>query len=149
MPDKVYSVNWTTVRKSKQLAGDKIASIVVSFITNARELNQCLLGGFVVLPDAVHLVFAPKGNYTCESVVRYIRRASERLINRELRRTGEAWDDSVNETAIKTKSALAEALRKIEYLPCKRNIVKYPSDYKFSHIHDEYETDDLTVLLEQ
>lgn len=150
MPDKgkVFNVSWTTVRRAKQLASDGIASIVVSFIKNARELNQCNLGGFVVLPDEVHVVIAPKGNHTCETIIRYIKRASERLINREINRTGEVWDAATVEFTIKTEKALAEALRKIEYLPCNRNIVKYPSDFPHTHLHHKDSLDDLSEMLE-
>ena len=145
---KVFNVSWTTVRRAKQLASDSIASIVVSFIINARELNQCSLGGFVVLPDEVQVVLAPKGNHTCEAIVRYIKRASERPINREINRTGEVWDPSTVESVIKNEKAFAEAIRKIEYLPCNRNIVKYPSDYAHIHLHYAESLDDLSSLLE-
>jgi REP element-mobilizing transposase RayT len=144
---KVYLVNWTTVRRAKQLAGN-VASIVVSFVKNSRELNQCSLGGFVVLPDEVHVIIAPIGDNTCDSVVRYIRRASERLINRELSRTGEVWDSNVSETHIKTDKMLIESLHKIEYLPCHKNLVKYPSDYQYIHLQHKDSIDDLTHLLE-
>lgn len=144
---KIYLVNWTTVRRAKQLVGN-VAPIVVSFIKNTRELNQCHLGGFVVLPEEVHIVIAPLGNYTCDSVVRYIRRASERLINRELSRTGEVWDAVVNETSLKNEKQLNESIHKIEYLPCHKNIVKYPSDYQHVHLNHTDSIDDLTHYLE-
>lgn len=145
-PGKIYAVSWNTVRKAQQLADGGIAAIVVSFIANTRELNQCLLGGYLVLPDEVHVVFAPKGNNSAETVVRYIRRASERLINREIGRTGEVWDEKVIETQIKNEKLLSETLHKIEYLPCKRNIVKYPSDYPYSHLSSQHPLDALDQL---
>ncbi len=143
---KIFAVSWNTVRRAQQLADGGIAAIVVSFIANTRELNQCLLGGYVVLPDEVHVVFSPKGNNTADTVVRYIRRASERLINREIGRTGEVWDEKVIETQIKNEKLLAETMHKIEYLPCKRNMVKYPSDYPHSHLSSQHPLDQLDLL---
>jgi putative transposase len=145
-PSKIHHVSWTTIRRAKQLAEKELAAIVMSFITNARELNQCLLGGYAVLPDEVHIVFAPKGSHTSETVTRYVRRASERLINRQLNRTGEVWDDAVTDTLVKDATQLAELLRKIEYLPCKAGIVKYPSEYKFSSAHADSPKDALSDL---
>lgn len=143
---KVYFASWYTWRKADHFTEDGLASIVVSFITNTRELNQARLGGFVVLPEEVQLIFSPTGNHSFDSVVRYIRRASERLINRELQRTGEVWDEMVSEKLIKDERALNDTLRKIEFAPCQRNIVKYPSDYSFSHVNNQYEIDDLSGL---
>lgn len=137
------------MKRAKQLADGGIAAIVVSFITNSRELNQCLLGGYVVLPDEVHVVFSPIGNNSSETVVRYIRRASERLINREIGRTGEVWDEKVTETHIKNEKLLTETLHKIEYLPCKRNLVKYPSDYPYSHLNSPHTLDSLAELFKE
>ena len=143
---KIFQVSWTTIKRAKQLAGDNLASIVVSFIANTRELNQALIGGFAVLPDEVNVIISPKGNHSCEAVTRYIKRASERLINRELNRTGEVWDPAVHEIHIKDEAALSEAVRKIEYLPCKYGIVKYPSEYKHSSANRDFVKDDLSDL---
>jgi D-tyrosyl-tRNA(Tyr) deacylase len=64
------------------------------------------LGEFVVMPNHVHVLFTPRGEWTVEQVVRSWKSFTAHEINRQLKRTGPVWQAEYFDHIIRNEQQL-------------------------------------------
>jgi len=108
--DEGHGANW--------LAQRKIRTIVINSIFHF-EGKRVHVGDFVVMPNHVHALLTPIGDFRLEAIVHSIKIWSESKINKALSLTGEVWMKETYDRLIRDGK---ELLRVQEYI--RRNPVK-------------------------
>jgi REP element-mobilizing transposase RayT len=98
--------------------------------------NRFLLHAAVVMPDHVHLLLTPlqdeKGwPYGLPAILKLIKGASARSINKVLGTSGPVWQEESFDHVLRSQESLQEKLEYIRQNPVHRGLVKNPADYRW------------------
>ncbi len=114
------------------------------FSADARDtVMQCCLRGHgnlfqlhaaVIMPDHVHLLLPPlcdeKGwPYGLPAILKLIKGASARSVNKLLGTTGPVWQEESFDHVLRSQESLEEKLEYIRQNPVRRGLVQRPEDY--------------------
>jgi REP element-mobilizing transposase RayT len=107
-------------------------------------LQHCLYGNgarftlhaAVIMPEHVHLLLTPLRDaeawpYELQGILKLIKGASARSVNRLLRQSGPVWQDESFDHVLRSDEGLQ---RKIEYVrqnPVRRGLAAKPEDYRW------------------
>jgi REP element-mobilizing transposase RayT len=119
------------------LANPQIANVVIEAI-HYRNMKVYDLISFCIMPNHVHLVFAPlereKGDfYNLHEILHSLKRHTARQSNLILNRTGSFWQDESYDHILRDEAELERTLKYILYNPVKANLVKEQQDWKWSY----------------
>ena len=82
-----------------------------------------------VMPDHVHLILKPIGEYTPQRIVKGMKGVTARKINQLRNKRGSIWMVDYYDRILRTQSDLDEKLRYIFENPLRAGLVEYPEDY--------------------
>jgi REP element-mobilizing transposase RayT len=90
----------------------------------------------VVMPDHVHMIFAPLASETYETfsfeeIVGAIKGVSAHSVNRALERSGTVWQDESFDHVIRHADSLEQKIRYVRENPVRKGLVSRPEDYKW------------------
>jgi REP element-mobilizing transposase RayT len=101
----------------------EIAAVVQDALLHFDGERYRLLA-WTVMPNHVHVLIEPLGNYAVGEVVSSWKRFSARMANRALGRSGSFWQDDYWDTYIRNERHLASTIAYIENNPVKAGLVK-------------------------
>ena len=130
------------------------ATIFVTFRKGTREplsdacrtavLERCLYGNrikfrlhaAVVMPEHVHLLTTPLRNeagdvYWLADILKGIKGASARDVNRILGSSGPVWEEESLDHIIRSDESLQQKFEYIQLNPVRRGLVKSPEEYQW------------------
>ncbi|NOR42083.1 MAG: transposase [Gammaproteobacteria bacterium] len=87
---------------------------------------------YVLMTNHVHLLMTPQLKESISLVMQSIGRRYVQYINKEYRRTGTLWESRHKESLIDGERYLLVCSRYIEMNPVSANMVKHPSQYKWT-----------------
>lgn len=98
--------------------------------------RKCRLHAVVVMPEHVHLIFAPlradDGEcFTLAEVLQPIKSVSAHRINNLLRRSGSLWQDESFDHVVRCEEKLDDNIEYVRQNPVRRGLVLRPEDYKW------------------
>ena len=120
------------------------------FTDGARDivLKHCLydhgnkydLHAAVVMPDHVHLLFTPLRDpegwpYSLPQILKVLKGASARSVNRLLHREGPIWQDESFDHVLRSEESLLEKIEYVRQNPVRRGLVAQPEDYRWTWIN--------------
>jgi len=128
-----------TSRGQCHLRNPEIASCVESSLCRG-DSSEYQLGGWVIMPNHVHLV-VDIWERPLSELVQAWKGKSAREANRVLRRTGRFWREDYYDTLVRDERHLARAVRYIEDNPVNARMVACARDWPWSsaRFRDEYE----------
>ncbi len=88
------------------------------------------------MPEHVHLLLTPlrdaNGEVFClTDILRAIKGASARGVNKELGTSGPFWQEESFDHVVRNNESLAEKIEYIRQNPVRRGLVKRPEDYRW------------------
>ena len=88
------------------------------------------------MPDHVHLLLTPlqdeEGSpYALPAILKLIKGASARSINKVLGTSGPVWQEESFDHVLRSQESLQEKLEYIRQNPVRRGLVKNPEDYRW------------------
>jgi REP element-mobilizing transposase RayT len=121
----------------KYLEDPQIANIVTEAIFY-RNMKVYDLISFCIMPNHVHLIFAPLekekgGFYNLTEILHSLKRHTARQSNLILNRLGAFWQDESYDHIIRDEAELERIIRYVLYNPVKANLVKEQQDWKWSY----------------
>jgi REP element-mobilizing transposase RayT len=90
----------------------------------------------VVMPDHVHLLLTPEGEYSLSRIMKGIKGGSARTINTMRHQSGQVWQHESYDRIVRDEN---ELLEKVEYMfnnPLKAGLTDDPLDYPGSYFSD-------------
>lgn len=136
--NRVYFLTKRIQRDSGvNLAEEKNANALVETLFWLVENRKIWLLGFVVMPDHVHLVLAPRHPYLLRDVTQSLFGFTARKLNAMNLRTGPFWEEEYYEHLVTGRGEVQEFLDYVYLNPVRKGFVKAPEDWPFSSIRPE------------
>jgi putative transposase len=87
------------------------------------------LAAATVMPDHVHLLFKPNGEFTLPRIMKGVKGVSARLLNEHRRTTGQVWQEESWDRIIRDVAEFDEKLQYMYNNPVKAGLVSDPDAY--------------------
>ncbi len=119
------------MKKSEGWLDQRLGSCVLRNDSNRKIVHDALLyfhmkrhetGAFVVMPNHVHTLLRPLGDYSLEQILRSIKRESARKINAESGKSGAFWQEESYDRIVREPEHLWQCLQYIGKNPAKANL---------------------------
>jgi REP element-mobilizing transposase RayT len=136
----------TRARDGTAVFGEAANATVVVDALQFLRLERAYVLGYVVMPDHLHVVLVPRGDWTISGLMQSIKGFSARAINATTGRVGPLWQRSFFDRAITGEPQLIQTLEYIHSNPVAAGLVKLPEEYRFSSAHLSASTDLETFL---
>ena len=96
--------------------------------------SRIRLYAVVIMPDHVHMVFAPRRNtdgwpFPLVDILQSLKSATAHRINRLMRLTGPVWEEESFDHILRSDESLKEKCEYLPQNPVRRGIVARPEDY--------------------
>lgn len=103
--------------------------------------RRYVLHAVVVMPEHVHLLLTPLRDpegqpYALPSILKALKGASAREINKSLRRGGPVWQEESFDHVFRGDESFAEKLEYARQNPVRRGLVSRPEDYRWLWVED-------------
>lgn len=136
-----YFVTTTTQERRPLFKNQENACILSQLLYNQRKRGRFYLLEFVIMPEHLHLMIAPRDKTKVSFIMQEIKKGSARLINQKNRRRGKIWMDEYFETAIRNEKDFWQRIDYMKNNPVKRGLVEKTEDYPFGSANKSFETD--------
>lgn len=93
---------------------------------------HCLIHAYVLMTNHVHLLVTPAAPTGIAKLMQAIGRRYVQYLNRSYRRSGGLWEGRYKSSVIQAESYLLTCMRYIELNPVRAQMVKDPSQYRWS-----------------
>lgn len=98
----------------------------------ALQLHGCLLHGYVLMTNHVHLLVTPTVSFGISRLMQTTGRKYVQYINRTWRRSGTLWEGRYKASLIDSDAWLLTCMRYIELNPVRAGMVSHPGEYRWS-----------------
>jgi putative transposase len=127
----VYFITTCTFERERLFISDDFARTVIDTIIFGKSENWYYLLGYVVMPDHLHLLIAPK-NRKVPAIMMSIKGYTSRKINALSMRSGKIWQDGYIDFPMNKRDAVIEKINYIEQNPIRAGLVSDFDDYPYS-----------------
>ena len=129
--DRTLFVTFRTLPGS--VLSPEARTLALQHCLHDHEITFRLLAA-VVMPDHVHLLFTALRDddgwtFALPEILRAIKGASARSINKLIGRTGPVWQDESFDHVLRGDESLRETIDYIRQNPVRKGLVKTPEDY--------------------
>jgi putative transposase len=101
-------------------------------IRDAAERYQCAVHAYVLMTNHVHLLVSPEKHDSVPRFMQHIGRRYVQYINYAYRRSGTLWEGRYKASLVDVEQYLFTCYRYIELNPVRADMVRSPSDYRWS-----------------
>jgi putative transposase len=124
----------TTVTKNRlPLFGDaRLCRILLVTIEYHKTIFDYSVYGYCVMPDHLHLILKPEGEFNLSFIMKMIKGSFARKINRLKAQEGSLWQPRFHDEAIRSQEQLLALLEYIHQNPVTAGLVAEASEYPFS-----------------
>ena len=104
--------------------------------------KMVLLHIVVVMPDHVHLIFAPlhdgdRGPFSVPEIMQSIKGVSAHRVNKLLGRVGHVWQNESFDHVLRSDESLAEKIEYVRQNPVRRGLCRRPEQYRWLWVNPE------------
>ena len=126
---QIYLVTAVTYDRAPLFDTLTLGSIVVGIMRQAYSEALSKTIAFVVMPDHVHWLFSLSDNYPLSKVINLFKGRTARTINQCRERSGQVWQPSFHDHAVRDAESLNSIVRYIVMNPVRAKIVENIGDY--------------------
>lgn len=101
-------------------------------IRDAAERYRCAVHAYVLMTNHVHLLVSPEKHDSVPRFMQHIGRRYVQYINYTYRRSGTLWEGRYKASLVDVEQYLLTCYRYIELNPVRADMVRSPSDYRWS-----------------
>ncbi len=137
--NRIYFITKRVAQGNRvDLAQAPVAGLIVQTLFWLLENQRIWLLGFVVMPDHLHLVLAPRAPHELHTVTQNLFSYTARQINTHLRRQGALWAEEYYEHLLASREKVQPCLDYIYLNPVRKKLVAQAADWPFSSLRPEY-----------
>ena len=134
-----YHVVTATRGRRPILRSPRNAALVAGSVQFIRE--RALVLAFVIMPDHLHLLLAPRPNESLPKIMQSLKGYSARAINECRPSASAVWQQSYYERVIRNEQQLRDTIQYIHRNPVEARLSVSESEYEFSSAHPGVSTD--------
>jgi REP element-mobilizing transposase RayT len=137
--NRIYFVTKRVAQGSSiDLAMPDVAPLIIEPLFWLVENRRIWLLGFVVMPDHLHLVLAPRPPQLLREVMQLFCSFTARQINAHLSHQGSLWSEEYYEHLLASREKVQPCLDYIYLNPVRRNLATQVADWPYSSLRPEY-----------
>ncbi|MCX7010709.1 MAG: transposase [Kiritimatiellaeota bacterium] len=110
----------------------EVAEEICSALFWLLDQHHIWLLGFVIMPDHVHVVLAPREPHSLQEVAQSLFGFSSRQINRRLQRHGALWMEEFFERHLRDEDETRQCLDYLHLNPVRKGLAQRAADWKYS-----------------
>jgi len=130
------SLYFVPFRTSHRELTEEERGIVLDHICRGNGVHNLLVGVTVSI-DHVHLILKPMGDLTLSRVLKGIKSASARLVNRASGTIGTVWQKESWDRILRDDREFMETLRQLADNPDKAGLCCVPEEYRWRSLNEE------------
>ncbi len=132
----------TTVTQDRTLVFNdpKNCKILLVTLEYFKLILDYRLYGFCIMPDHLHIIIHPFGNYNFSYIMKMLKGSFARKINKISGKEGKLWQRNFYDECITNSVKLIQKLEYIHNNPVKENLVNSPEEYPFSSYNHYFQT---------
>ena len=134
LKDSTYFVTFRTAQGELSVDEQKL---VLEHIKEDNGKFYTLIA-VIVMPDHVHLLLTPRGEYVLSRIMKGIKGTTSRLINLKGKTSGSIWQEESFDRIIRGQKELDEKLNYMLYNPLKKNLADDPYKYHGWYFNEKY-----------
>jgi len=115
-----------------------VAGSIIQTLFWLIENQRIWLLGFVIMPDHLHLVLAPRQPHSLRGVMQLLCSYTARRINTYLHRQGALWAEEYYEHLLASREKVQPCLDYLYLNPVRQNLAAQVTDWPFSSLRPEY-----------
>ncbi|HEX4485739.1 MAG TPA: transposase [Terriglobales bacterium] len=146
-PDRTFFVTTVTSRRTRHFQTDHAANLFVATLFHYRDQGAFSLYEFVVMPDHVHLLLAPRATMSLENVMQYIKGGYSFRHGKATGSRAEIWERSFTNHHVRDWQDLENHKRYIRLNPIRAGFCLEAEEFQYSSAHPGYVLDQLELRL--
>jgi putative transposase len=125
---RTYHVTAVTAQRQRLFQVTATVELLQQTMLDYRDQGKFLLHAFVIMPEHFHVLITPGADVSLEKAVQFIKGG----FSFRLKRKGDVWMRSFNESQILTEEAFVACVRYIEENPVRKRLVFKPEEFAYS-----------------
>ena len=139
--DRIFFVTSVTWGRRPLFQSESAAKPLLETVFSHRERGIFQLYEFVIMPDHVHLLLAPRSNVAIERAMQFIKGGYSHRFMKETGSRMEVWQRSFTNHRIRDGNDFERHRRYIHLNPVRVGLVELPQDYLYSSAHPGFSLD--------
>ena len=127
-----YFLTTKTFKNIPIFNNEKHSKILLAGIEYFKLIFDYRVYGFCIMPDHVHLIIHPHGQYDPSYIMQMIKGNFARKYNKIYKTQGKVWQRRYYDKVVSEPVQIVNVLEYIHNNPVRANIVLSPEEYKFS-----------------
>ena len=140
--DRIFFVTSVTWERRPLFQSESAAKLLLETVFAYRERGIFQLYEFVIMPDHMHLLLAPKSAVAIERAMQFIKGGYSHRFMKETGSRMEIWQRSFTNHRIRDGNDFEKHRRYIHLNPVRAGLVEYPRDYPYSSAHSGFAIDE-------
>jgi putative transposase len=140
--DRILFVTSVTWGRRFLFQSEPAALLLVETIFSYRERGIFQLYEFVIMPDHIHLMLAPKSTVALERTMQFIKGGYSHRFMKETGSRMEIWQRSFTNHRILDSTDFEKHRRYIHLNPVRAGLADFPKDYPYSSAHPGFVVDE-------
>lgn len=125
----LHFITFSCYHRHALLASPRARNLFETALEKTRQRYQFLIGGYVVMPEHVHLLLSePERRTLCSAIQSIKQSVSRKFVTHE----GRFWQERYYDFNVYTKRKWIEKLRYTHRNPVERGLVEKPEDWPWS-----------------
>ena len=136
--DRTFFVTSVTWERRDIFRSERAARLFLDTLFSYRDRGIFQLYEFVVMPDHIHLLLAPKPTVALERVMQFIKGGYSHRFMKEIGSRMEIWERSFTNHRIQDCTDFEKHRRYIHLNSVRAGFVQFPMDYPYSSAHSGF-----------
>jgi putative transposase len=141
--ERTFFVTSVTWQRRPLFLSERAATMFIETLFGYRDRGIFQLYEFVLMPDHVHLLLAPKPTVALERGMQFIKGGFSHRFTKETGSTVEIWERSFVNHRIHDAFDYDKHRRYIHQNPVRANLVEKPQEYAYSSAHPGFCLDEM------
>jgi len=139
--DRTFFVTSVTWERRPIFRSDRAAKLFLDTLFKYRDQGTYQLYEFVVMPDHIHLLLAPKPTLALERAMQFIKGGYSHRFMKETGSRMEIWERSFTNHRVRDACDYEKHRLYIHINPVRAGLVEYPQNYSYSSAHPGFVLD--------
>ena len=139
--DRTFFVTSVTWERRPIFRSERAARLFLDTLFGYRDRGFFQLYEFVVMPEHVHLLLAPKATLALERVMQFIKGGYSHRFMKEAESRMDIWERSFTNHRVRDAADYEKHRIYIHLNPVRAGLVEFPSDYPYSSAHPGFSLD--------
>jgi putative transposase len=140
--ERTFFVTSVTWERRPIFRSQRAARLFLDTLFGYRDRGIFQLYEFVIMPDHIHLLLAPKPTVALERTLQFIKGGFSHRFMKETGSRMEIWERSFTNHRVRNEFDYEKHCRYIHLNPVRARFVELPKDYPYSSAHHGFPLDD-------